>query len=68
MMMMCCRETSVYDWLHLHHEDFTGNTENFTGQRNAPWYIEDVKSQEADAAKWGYAKVSQLKLAWRKNS
>lgn len=54
----------LYDWLHLHHEDFTGQYGKFYGAyANAPWYIEDVKSQEATAAKWGYAKVSQLKLA-----
>src|SRR6185436_2748074 len=54
----------LYDWLHLHHEDFTGQYGKFYGTyANAPWYIEDVKYQEATAAKWGYAKVSQLKLA-----
>lgn len=54
----------MYDWLHLHHEDFTGQYGKFWGNyRNQPWYIEDVKSQEAMAQKLGYAKVSQLKLA-----
>lgn len=53
-----------YDWLHLHHEDFTGQYGKFYASfRNAPWYIEDVKTQEASAAKNGFAKVSQLKLA-----
>jgi len=53
-----------YDWLHLHHEDFTGQYGKFWGAyRNAPWYIEDVKNQEAMAAKHGFKKVSQLKLA-----
>ena len=54
----------MYDWLHLHHEDFTGQYGKFWGNyRNQPWYIEDVRAQEATAHKLGYAKVSQLKLA-----
>lgn len=54
----------TYDWLHLHHEDFTGQYGKFWARyRNQPWYIEDVKQQEATAKRWGFAKVSQLKLA-----
>jgi len=54
----------TYDWLHLHHEDFTGQYGRFyEAYRNAPWYQEDVRIQEASAAKLGFAKVSQLKLA-----
>ena len=54
----------LYDWLHLHHEDFTGQYGKFYGAyRNAPWYIEQKKDAEALAAKLGYAKVSQEKLA-----
>jgi hypothetical protein len=53
-----------YDWLHLHHEDFTGQYGKFWGSyKNAAWYINDVKENEAMAAKLGFAKVSQLKLA-----
>jgi len=53
-----------YDWLHLHHEDFTGQFGKFWGAyRMANWYIEDVKTQEASAFKHGFKKVSQLKLA-----
>lgn len=53
-----------YDWLHLHHEDFTGQYGKFwAAYRLAPWYIEDVKNQEAMAQKHGFRKVSQLKLA-----
>ncbi|RYZ51937.1 MAG: asparagine synthetase B [Sphingobacteriales bacterium] len=53
-----------YDWLHLHHEDFTGQYGKFWGQyRNTAWYQADVKANEAIAAKHGYKKVSQLKLA-----
>lgn len=54
----------LYDWLHLHHEDFSGQYGKFFGQyRNAPWYIEQKRDSEALAAKLGYAKVSQEKLA-----
>jgi hypothetical protein len=54
----------LYDWLHLHHEDFTGQYGKFwNSHRNAPWYIEEVKENEANAAKHGYAKVSQMKSA-----
>ncbi len=54
----------LYDWLHLHHEDFTGQYGKFFGAyRNAPWYIEQKKEAEALAAKLGYSKVSQEKLA-----
>ena len=53
-----------YDWLHLHHEDFTGQYGKFWGNyRSQQWYIEDVKQQEAMARKLGFEKVSQLKLA-----
>ena len=51
-----------YDWLHLHHEDFTGQYGKFYGAyRNAPWYMEEVRSQEATAHKLGFGKVSQMK-------
>jgi hypothetical protein len=54
----------LYDWLHLHHEDFTGQYGKFFGAyRNAPWYIEQKKAAEAMAAKLGYAKVSKEKGA-----
>ncbi len=54
----------LYDWLHLHHEDFTGQYGKFFGAyRNAPWYIEQKKEAEALASKLGYAKVSEEKLA-----
>ena len=53
-----------YDWLHLHHEDFTGQYGKFwAAYRNAAWYQEDVKIAEETAQKHGFAKVSQLKLA-----
>lgn len=54
----------LYDWLHLHHEDFTGQYGKFYGAyRNAPWYIEQKKEAEALAKKLGYSKVSDEKLA-----
>ncbi len=54
----------LYDWLHLHHEDFTGQYGKFFGNyKNAPWYIEQKRDAEALAAKLGYSKVSEAKLA-----
>lgn len=51
-----------YDWLHLHHEDFTGQYGKFYAAfRNAPWYINQKKKAEADAQELGYQKVSKLK-------
>lgn len=53
-----------YDWLHLHHEDFTGQFGRFYRSfHNARWYKEQVKYQEGLAAENGFEKVSQLKLA-----
>lgn len=54
----------VYDWLHLHHEDFTGQYGKFYGSfGQAAWYRGEVREAEATARKYGYDKVSQLKLA-----
>ena len=54
----------LYDWLHLHHEDFTGQYGKFFGAyRTAPWYIEQKKEAENLAKKLGYTKVSDAKLA-----
>jgi hypothetical protein len=54
----------LYEWLHLHHEDFTGQYGKFFGAyRNAPWYIEQKKEAELLAQKLGYAKVSDEKRA-----
>lgn len=54
----------LYDWLHLHHEDFTGQYGKFwANYRNAEWYQNDVKSTEETARKYGFSKTSQLKLA-----
>jgi hypothetical protein len=54
----------LYEWLHLHHEDFTGQFGKFYGSyRTAPWYIEEKKSQEETATKLGFSKVAEEKLA-----
>lgn len=52
-----------YDWLHMHHEDFTGQYGKFLQYRTQPWYQEQQRQAEADARKHGFRKVSQLKLA-----
>lgn len=54
----------AYDWLHLHHEDFTGQYGRFYGAyKAAPWYIEAKRNAEALAKELGYDKVSREKLA-----
>jgi len=51
-----------YDWLHLHHEDFTGQYGKFyAAYRNAIWYQNQQKETEARAERLGYGKVSKLK-------
>jgi hypothetical protein len=53
-----------YDWVHLHHEDFTGQFGKFYGSyRNTTWYQEDVRINEEVARKLGYPTVWQLKHA-----
>ncbi|TXK73186.1 asparagine synthetase B [Mesonia sp. K4-1] len=57
-------ELLLYDWLHLHHEDFTGQYGKFYKRyRATPWYIEEKKNAEALANELGYQKVSEEKLA-----
>lgn len=51
-----------YDWLHLHHEDFTGQYGKFYQYRNTSWYIEQQRMAESAAARHGFQKVSELKL------
>lgn len=54
----------AYDWLHLHHEDFSGQFGKFWARyRHFPWYQDDVRQQQATASRFGFEKVSQLKLA-----
>lgn len=53
---------SNYDWLHLHHEDFTGQYGKFyASYKNAPWYIQDVQINEALARELGFSNVPQAK-------
>lgn len=54
---------SSYDWLHLHHEDFTGQFGKFfRNYQHMPWYQEDVKTNRDLAQKLGFLKVSEMKL------
>ncbi|WP_289024625.1 asparagine synthetase B [uncultured Salegentibacter sp.] len=53
----------LFDWLHLHHEDFTGQYGKFYRTfRTTPWYIQEKEEAEALAKKLGYNKVSEEKL------
>lgn len=53
-----------YDWLHLHHEDFTGQFGKFwSSHRHEAWYQREVREAYDMAAKWGFSKPSELKLA-----
>ncbi len=55
---------SQFDWLHLHHEDFTGQYGKFYGAyRNAEWYQKQQRDFEERAKRLGYAKVSDEKKA-----
>jgi hypothetical protein len=57
-------QLNEYDWLHLHHEDFTGQYGKFwSSSRNAPWYITQVRQMEAMANQLGFDKVSEQKKA-----
>ncbi|MGM0600192.1 MAG: asparagine synthetase B [Candidatus Rifleibacteriota bacterium] len=57
-------EISKYDWIHLHHEDFTGQFGKFYSSfRFAGWYRKQVTRSQLEAQKFGFKKVSQLKLA-----
>ncbi|MFA7409348.1 MAG: asparagine synthetase B, partial [Bacteroidales bacterium] len=52
-----------YDWLHLHHEDFTGQYGRFYRAFNhMAWYQKQVAENEATATRYGFQKVSQMKL------
>ncbi len=54
----------LYDWLHLHHEDFTGQYGKFYAMyKSASWYKQQVAEAEKAARELGFKKVSQLKLA-----
>ncbi len=54
----------MYDWLHLHHEDFTGQYGKFwAAYKSYAWFQEDMRISEETAHKLGFSKVSLLKLA-----
>ncbi len=52
-----------YDWLHLHHEDFTGQYGKFYQFKDYPWYREQKREAEQIADKFNFSKVSMMKLA-----
>jgi len=56
-------ELEDYDWLHLHHEDFTGQYGKFFTFQSQAWYIEQQREAETTAREFGFRKVSDLKLA-----
>lgn len=57
-------DISKYDWIHLHHEDFTGQFGKFYGSfKYADWYRSQVTRNQLEAQKFGFKKVSELKLA-----
>ncbi|MEP1095637.1 MAG: asparagine synthetase B [Cyclobacteriaceae bacterium] len=61
-------ELPKYDWLHLHHEDFTGQYGKFyRAYHHFPWYQQQQREYEASAKKHGFTKVSHLKLGIVKN-
>jgi hypothetical protein len=53
---------SDFDWIHLHHEDFTGQYGKFyRNYKDVSWYIQQQKLYESEAKRFGFKKVSQLK-------
>lgn len=52
-----------YDWLHLHHEDFTGQFGKFFQYKDYPWYREQKREAEGIAEKFQFSNVPQMKLA-----
>ena len=61
---MLTQDLSQYDWIHLDHEDFTGQYNKWQSlYATAPWYKNEIAISEATAKSLGYAKVSQMKLA-----
>jgi hypothetical protein len=57
-------ELPKYDWLHLHHEDFTGQLNKlYLGYRDAPWFVEQRERNLEVARKLGFANIPALKKA-----
>jgi len=61
-------DLTKYDWLHLHHEDFTGQLNKFhLGYRDASWFVDLVQKNTASARKLGFASIPALKNAVAEN-
>ena len=61
-------DLTKYDWLHLHHEDFTGQLNKFhLGYRDAPWFVDLVQKNTATARKLGFANIPALKKGVAEN-
>jgi hypothetical protein len=57
-------DLSKYDWLHLHHEDFTGQLSKFhIAYRGAPWFVEQLQTNQSAATRLGFATIPMLKKA-----
>jgi hypothetical protein len=55
-------DLSKYDWLHLHHEDFTGQLNKFyLTYREAPWFIDLMQKNLAAARRLGFGNIPALK-------
>lgn len=55
---------SKYDWVHLHHEDFTGQFNKlYLAYRDAPWFIAQRQRDESTAARYNLPNVPALKKA-----
>lgn len=61
-------DLSKYDWLHLHHEDFTGQLNKFhLGYRDTPWFIDLVQKNSATARRLGFQNIPALKKGVAEN-
>src|SRR4051812_32295380 len=61
-------DLSKYDWLHLHHEDFTGQLNKFhLGYRDTPWFIDLVQKNAVAARRLGFPNIPALKKAVAEN-
>jgi hypothetical protein len=61
-------DLTKYDWLHLHHEDFTGQMNKFhLGYRDAPWFVDLVQKNTSAARRLGFNSVPALKKGVAEN-
>ena len=56
-------DLNKYDWLHLHHEDFTGQYSKFYSYHRMPWYQQRQATAEALARELGFPTVAEEKKA-----